>query len=600
MRELFLSILNMSLTASYIIIFVILIRLSLKKAPKVISYALWGVVAFRLIIPFSFESIFSLLPRDINTVAIPQDIVYQQNPQINSGIESANAFINGMLPAPTIGASVNSLQIYIQIGTYIWVLGMMALLVYSLVSILLLRRQLKNAQLAEQNIYEAENLKTPFVLGFIRPKIYLPVGLDVEEKRYILLHEQTHIHRYDHIIKPFAFLILSIHWFNPLVWIAFMLMSMDMELSCDERVLKEMDDDIKKPYATSLLSLATGKHILNGSPLAFGEGNVKGRIKNVLNYKKPTFWVATVVVIAVTAVGIGLISNPRSNMPSMAWAKSLQTEDIQSIELIVQPSSEQGYKKYDFKEFPEIVRLVNQSSGRLIKNPENIAGSAQTFYITTKDGVVHRFTNNGNAYLVIDGDAFEARYEWLSMWKYKCIGIVPDGFWKRVESGVSNATVGGSDNPLEVNVTNKNAVSKVQRDTIYDKTMDLVPTTFETVNDFDGVTMTVKKGTAAPTKLTVAIRNNSSSQCTYGEYFDLEKKINEIWYKVPVTIDSDYGFNSIGYDLSSGDDREWAVDWNWLYGSLEPGEYRIIKDILDFRGTGDYDTYYLAAEFTIN
>ena len=274
MRELFLSILNMSLTASYIIIFVILIRLSLKKAPKVISYALWGVVAFRLIIPFSFESIFSLLPRDINTVAIPQDIVYQQNPQINSGIESANAFINGMLSAPTIGASVNSLQIYIQIGTYIWVLGMMALLVYSLVSILLLRRQLKNAQLAEQNIYEAENLKTPFVLGFIRPKIYLPVGLDVEEKRYILLHEQTHIHRYDHIIKPFAFLILSIHWFNPLVWIAFMLMSMDMELSCDERVLKEMDDDIKKPYATSLLSLATGKHILNGSPLAFGEGNV--------------------------------------------------------------------------------------------------------------------------------------------------------------------------------------------------------------------------------------------------------------------------------------------------------------------------------------
>lgn len=128
---------------------------------------------------------------------------------------------------------------------------------------------------------------------------------------------------------------------------------------------------------------------------------------------------------------------------------------------------------------------------------------------------------------------------------------------------------------------------------------DWKPTTFETVNNFDGVTMTVKKRTASATKLTVVLENNSSSQCTYGEYFELEKKINEIWYQVPVTIEGNYGFNSIGYDLSSGDDREWAVDWNWLYGSLDAGEYRIVKDILDFRGTGDYDTYFLSAEFTI-
>lgn len=129
---------------------------------------------------------------------------------------------------------------------------------------------------------------------------------------------------------------------------------------------------------------------------------------------------------------------------------------------------------------------------------------------------------------------------------------------------------------------------------------DWNPSTYETVNNFDGVTMTVKKGTATSTGLTVVIENNSSSQCIYGEYFELEKKLNEIWYKVPVTIDGDYGFYSIGYDLSPGDCREWAVDWNWLYGSLKPGKYRIIKDVLDFRGTGDYDTYYLAAEFTIN
>ena len=326
MSELFLTVLNMSLTASYVILFVILIRLLLKKAPKVISYALWGVVAFRLIIPFSFESIFSLMPRNINTVPIPHDIIYQENPQINSGIEIVDSFISETLPELATGASVNPLQIYTEIGAYIWVLGIMVLLIYSLVSILQLKRQLKGAKLVKKNIFEAKNMKTPFVLGLIKPKIYLPVGLKAEERNYILLHEQTHIHRTDHIIKILAFLILSVHWFNPLVWIAFMLMSTDMEFSCDERVLKEMNEEIKKPYANSLLSLATGGNILNGSPLAFGEGNVKGRIKNVLNYKKPRFWVIVFSIIIMAAVGIGFMTNPMSS-PSFNGS-SYRVEEI--------------------------------------------------------------------------------------------------------------------------------------------------------------------------------------------------------------------------------------------------------------------------------
>ncbi|HBI73822.1 MAG TPA: peptidase M56, partial [Lachnospiraceae bacterium] len=311
MSELFLSVLNRSLTASYVILFIIIIRLLLKKAPKVISYALWGVVAFRLIIPFSFESMFSLMPRNTNTVPIPHDIIYQQSPKINSGLDVVDSLVNESLPAPAIGASVNPLQIYIEIGAYFWILGIMILLIYSLVSGILLKRQLRSAELIEQNIFEAKNLKTPFVLGLLRPKIYLPVGFNDKERSYILLHEQTHINRKDHIIKMLAFLVLSVHWFNPFVWIAFMLMSMDMELSCDERVLKEMNEDIKKPYANSLLSLATGRHILNGSPLAFGEGNVKGRIKNVLNYRKPPFWIIVFALAIAAVVSIGLLTNPK-------------------------------------------------------------------------------------------------------------------------------------------------------------------------------------------------------------------------------------------------------------------------------------------------
>ena len=366
MSELFLSVLNMSLTASYVILFVILIRLLLKKAPKVISYALWGVVAFRLIIPFSFESIFSLMPRNGNAVPIPYDIIYQQSPKINSGIEVVDSFVSQSLPAPTAGASANPLQIYMEIGAYIWVLGIIALIVYSLVSILVLKRQLKSAQLIEKNVFEAKNLRTPFVLGLIRPKIYLPIGLNASERSYILLHEQTHIHRKDHIIKILAFLTLSIHWFNPLVWIAFVLMSKDMELSCDERVLKEMDEDIKKPYANSLLLLATGRHILNGSPLAFGEGNVRGRIKNVLNYKKPRFWVVLVSFIILICTCIVLLSNPiRSDQDlSMLNIKNLASISHQKNQLLVSraPERNEGFNvsARAIAEFLDIVRWTEK------------------------------------------------------------------------------------------------------------------------------------------------------------------------------------------------------------------------------------------------
>ncbi|GAB6110235.1 M56 family metallopeptidase [Fusibacter bizertensis] len=312
MIELFISVLNRSVTAIYVILFVILVRILLKKAPKFISYALWIVVAFRLMIPFSFESMFSLMPSSANAVPIPLDIIYQESPQIESGIKVLDAFVNHSLPAQGIGASANPLEIYLQVGAYIWVLGLMTLIVYSLVSIYILKRQLKSAKLIEENIFEAKNLKTPFVIGFIRPKIYLPEGLRGKERSYILLHEQTHIQRNDHIVKAIAFIILSIHWFNPFVWIAFRLISTDMELSCDEKVLGNMDEDIKKPYATSLLSLATGRHILNGGPLAFSGGTLKGRIKNVLNYQRPKYWVIAISIFIVAVIGIGLISNPKA------------------------------------------------------------------------------------------------------------------------------------------------------------------------------------------------------------------------------------------------------------------------------------------------
>ena len=306
----------MSLTASYVIIFVMIARLLLKKAPKVISYALWSVVAFRLLCPFSFESLISLIPA--RSAAIPQNIVFQQSSQMSNRVSAAVPYETGLPSSPSPAASTNFSPNYQQIGAYLWIIGIAAMLIYSIVSIQILKRRLKGARDTEKNIFVADNLRTPFVLGIFKPRIYIPSGLTAEERTYIIRHEQTHIRRFDHIIKPFAFLVLSIHWFNPLVWIAFLLMGTDMELSCDEQVIKQMGSGIKKAYSKSLLSLATGKHILNGVPLAFGEGNIRSRVKNVLKYKKPAFWVIVVAIVSAVCVGIGLAANPKGPVSNPA------------------------------------------------------------------------------------------------------------------------------------------------------------------------------------------------------------------------------------------------------------------------------------------
>ncbi len=316
MDKVFLQVINMSITASYAILCVLVIRLVLKRFPKIFSYMLWAVVLFRLICPFSFEGLFSLLPANEH---VPQNIAYLPKPEINSGITSIDGAVNNLLPPANPVASVNPMQVWIAIGETVWIIGIVVLLTYSIYAAVKLHRNLRKATYIADNIYRMDKLKTSFVFGIIRPKIYLPADLSENESSYILLHEQTHIRRLDHIIKPVAFLVTCIHWFNPLVWISFFLMSEDMELSCDERVIRQMGIGIKKEYSSSLLSLSTGRRIVGGCPLAFGENNTKGRIKNVLNYKKPALWGIIIALLVVAAVIAGLMTNPKPKSEAVTW-----------------------------------------------------------------------------------------------------------------------------------------------------------------------------------------------------------------------------------------------------------------------------------------
>ena len=312
LERIFLQLLNMSFTASIVIAFVLVARIILHKAPKVFSYMLWSVVLFRLICPFSFESIFSLLPTELNPIS--QDILYMQTPNIDTGIGITNQSVPVIISTPVPQASANPLQIWISIFSYIWVLGVATLLVYSLIALFRLRKQLLNATLYQNNIFISSMIDTAFVMGIFYPKVYFPSDLNVAERSYILLHEQTHIKRLDHIFKLISFLVLCVHWFNPFVWIAFFLSGRDMEMSCDEAVIRRLGDEVKKDYSASLLTLATGRRIVSGTPLAFGEGDTKGRIKNVLNYRKPRVWAVLIALLAVVIVVFGLTTSPK-DMP---------------------------------------------------------------------------------------------------------------------------------------------------------------------------------------------------------------------------------------------------------------------------------------------
>ena len=316
------NLLNMSLTASVVIVFVLCLRILLKKVPKVISYALWSIVLFRLLCPISIDSKLSLFGLLDTPVArsgtltssieyIPSNIVHMEYPTVILPAPGIGEAISNTLPQGEEQLVADPLEAPMSIATYIWIAGVLGMGTYAVVSSMRLRRKLVTASLLRENIFLADEITSPFVMGLIHPKIYLPSSLGEREQPYVVIHEQHHIRRLDHIVKVLAFIALSIHWFNPLVWFAFVMASKDMEMSCDEAVVRKMGDGVLANYTASLLSLATGKHIIAGMPLAFGEGDTKGRIRNLANWKKPAFGVLLAAIIACAVLAICLLTNPQ-------------------------------------------------------------------------------------------------------------------------------------------------------------------------------------------------------------------------------------------------------------------------------------------------
>lgn len=311
MTDLFIRIFNVSLTAGLVVLALLLLRPLLKRAPAWLCCTLWGLVALRLLLPVSIESVLSLVP---SASPVPEDIATSPTPSVHTGIFAINSTVNPVLgehlsPAPL--SSVTPMQTILGIAAIVWLVGIAIMLTVAVVSYIRLRRRVRPSVLREGNVYECDEIASPFILGVLRPRIYLPSGLSEEHVAHVLAHERAHLHRRDHLIKPLAYLLLSLFWFQPLLLVAYVLLCRDVERACDERVIRRMSDEQKCGYSEALLHCSLRRRLVTVCPLAFGEVSAKERIRAVLSYKKPTLWIMLAAVVAALVVAVCFLTDPQ-------------------------------------------------------------------------------------------------------------------------------------------------------------------------------------------------------------------------------------------------------------------------------------------------
>ena len=313
MTDLFLKIINMGISASWLVLAVLILRFVLKRSPKWVNVLLWGIVAVRLICPFSFESTLSLIP---SAETIPERVISGPSFNIQTGITPVDNRINDYLDDryfEGVTVPTNNGNNVMTILTIVWIIGILLLAAYTIISYRRLHREIDTAVRYKDNIFQSENVSSPFVLGIIKPRIYLPFNMNGQDLEHVVAHEQAHIRRKDHWWKPLGFLLLTIHWFNPLMWLAYILLCRDIELACDEKVIKELGNEQRADYTQALVSCSVNHRMIGACPLAFGEVGVKERVKSVMNYKKPAFWIIILSVVACVSVAVCFLTNPKQD-----------------------------------------------------------------------------------------------------------------------------------------------------------------------------------------------------------------------------------------------------------------------------------------------
>ena len=602
MEALFLKLVNMSITASWLVLAIIAVRLVFSKTPKWILCLLWGLVAFRLICPFSIESALSLIP---NPEPLPQDIIYTAHPQLQSGIIIVDNTINPMLESsmtPIEPASANPTQIWSFILYQVWILGMVLMLLYTVISYLLLKRNVATAIPLVKGIKQSEFIDSPFVLGLIRPVIYLPFGMEEADMAYVIAHEKAHIRRRDHWWKPLGFLLLSIYWFNPVLWVAYILLCGDIEAACDEKVIKDMEKDERRAYSTALLNCSIHRGRIAACPLAFGETGVKARVKSVMNYRKPAFWVILIALLVSIVVAICFLTNPKS-----------EEEDTSGYEMIQTVTAQDGYT------------IVGQESTKinLVIEKAKLPDACFTLKGHTfepKEVIPYQTFADNKLYLKHVG-IDEERSEYLrftfafqtdsleleSLMLPYHVDIPGNGFicnvevnrgeaWDNQKTYENVAYFEPVMNGEGFCVLVKKAICESADHHIAFMLNDMNRLTYEVRESVSPVTITLEN--VRPTGATILFHQNKdlidgSLWCDY-EYF-LQQQVNGKWENLPKV--QEIPFPDQTYDIAMLHHN--GVDWEHMYGRLPVGYYRLGKVIPITSGENpEYTTVY--AEFSVD
>ena len=484
MRDVFLEVVGRSMAAGWLVLAVAVLRLVLKRAPKAVAMLLWGMVALRLLCPVSIESRFSLIPEgqtapwglteaglewsagtglspgngagnaagEADASGAGKGLAGTEDNLIGKGELSAEGRFTAADSAPW-GEDWN----IIDTLSVIWMLGVLAMGVYAGVAYLRLRKLVSTAVLLRDNIFQSERVASPFVLGLVRPRIYIPFRIEEKNLVHVVMHEQMHILRRDYWWKPFGFLLLAVYWFHPLMWLAYVLLCRDIELACDERSIMGLDEGQRADYSQALLDCSVNRRSIAACPLAFGEAGVKTRVKSILRYRKPALWIVVLAVAACIVVAVCLLTDPvrdSDQRDTLAWARGLSAEEVTTADLVVLNgwSSGKEFKRLSESDIAAMVKLINQSDGEYREEHEEMDGGSIFFYLIMEDGTAHEVGNMGNTYLVIDSEYYEADYGWLATWDDRFPEgdqALPEGYlasWPELGQTVSGQN-GGQEEP---------------------------------------------------------------------------------------------------------------------------------------------------------
>lgn len=533
MEAIFLKLLNMSIAASFMIAAVVVLRVCLKKSPKALHCVLWALVGIRLLCPFSLESVFSLIP---STQTIPDAVLSESSFSVQTGFENIDTRVNAELADRYYEGVTVPTNTGLHITTLlsvIWVVGIFALAVYAIVSFTKLKKRTAEAVPYRENIYLCDRIPSPFILGVLKPRIFLPASMEEADIPYVLAHEQAHLKRRDHLWKPLGFALLCVYWFNPLIWVAYILLCRDIELACDEKVIKAMGANWKKSYADALINCSVSQKRISACPVAFGETDVKGRIQSVLKYKKPAFWVILVAVLTCVAVAVCFLTVPKG-----IRLKDLNEVDgqISSVTVITERGS---YEITEQASIENVYHFLNEM--RVSKTA--ISGRRDEDRDQSNTVILH--------YTSADTDGWDNSYffngDCTEVWLFDL---------------------------TKPTLTHKVKDPQAVRQFFENQENDFLPAELEGLS----LKVTAADFSGDVPYLEIEWVNTTKQDLTFGTGYYIYRENNGVWERLE--FPENYGFNAVGILLPANSTRTHTYRFAGL-DMVHPGKYRLESDCMN-------------------